>query len=49
MNIINDARELALSKKVPARLLFEISEQKALELCQQFAKADKTVIHVGSV
>ena len=47
MNIVNDARKLALSKKSPPKVLFEISENKALDLCGEFSEANKVVVHVG--
>ena len=47
MNIASDARELALSRKSPARVHFEISEQKAIELCDKFGEANKTIVQVG--
>lgn len=45
--IIKDARNLALSKKSPPKILFKISEKKALELCEIFKEADKRIVHIG--
>jgi len=45
--IITAARKLALSKKTPPKILFEISEKKALELCDKFKKADKNIVNIG--
>lgn len=47
MSIVDDARKLAISKKTPSKVLFEISENKALELCDKFSEADKNIVHIG--
>lgn len=45
--IIEEARNLALSKTTPPKIFLEISEKKALELCKKFKEADKKVVHIG--
>ena len=44
---IADAKKLAYSKKSPPKILIEISEKKALELCDKFPEADKNIVQLS--